>query len=87
MLFISPQKLFSFSRYLSFCLDFSVMYRNGLMLPNISKSKRNQTMKIGQLIECNMRNVFVEKPYTKYVGETSPRLFSEKLKLRISLDQ
>ena len=25
-LFISPQKLFSFSRYLSFCLDFLVMY-------------------------------------------------------------
>ena len=31
MLFISPQKLFSFSRYLSFCLDFLVMYRNGLI--------------------------------------------------------
>ena len=31
MLFISPQKLFSFSRYLSFCLDFWVMYRKGLI--------------------------------------------------------
>ena len=31
------------------------------MLSNISKSKRNQTMKFGQLIECNMRNIFVEK--------------------------
>ena len=29
--FISPQKLFSFSRYLSFCLDFLVMYRKGLI--------------------------------------------------------
>ena len=28
---MSPQKLFSFSRYLSFCLDFLVMYRNGLV--------------------------------------------------------
>ena len=28
---ISPQKLLSFSRYLSFCLDFLVMYRNGLI--------------------------------------------------------
>ena len=28
---ISPQKLFSFTRYLSFCLDFLVMYQNGLI--------------------------------------------------------
>ena len=27
------------------------------ILPNISRSKRNQTMKFGQLIECNMRNM------------------------------
>ena len=27
VLFISPQKLFSFSRYLSCCLDFMVMYQ------------------------------------------------------------
>ena len=26
--------------------------------PNISKSKDNQTMKFGQLIEYNMRNIF-----------------------------
>ena len=31
MLFISPQKFFSFSRYLSFCLDFLVIYQNGLI--------------------------------------------------------
>ena len=34
-----------------------------------------------------MRNIFLEKPYTKYGGETSPRPFSGKLKLRLSLDQ
>ena len=44
-------------------------------------------MKCGQLIECNMRNNFFEKSYTKFGGETSPRPFSEKLKLNISLDQ
>ena len=44
-------------------------------------------MKFGQLIEYNMRNVFLEKSYTKCGGETSPRPFSEKLKLSISLDQ
>ena len=44
-------------------------------------------MKFGQLIECNMGNTFLEKSYTKCGGETSPRPFSEKLKLGISLDQ
>ena len=44
-------------------------------------------MKFGQLIECYMRNIFLEKPYTECGGETSSRLFSEKLKLSISLDQ
>ena len=57
------------------------------ILPNIFKSKDNQTMKFGQLIECNMRTIFLEKLYTKSGGETSPRSFSEKLKFRISLDQ
>ena len=56
------------------------------ILPNISGSKGNQTMKFGQLIECNITNIFLEKSYTKCFGETSPRLFSEKLKLSISLD-
>ena len=31
MLFILPQKLFWFWRYLRFCLDFLVMYRKGLI--------------------------------------------------------
>ena len=44
-------------------------------------------MKFGHLIECNMRSIFLEKSYTKSGGETSPRLFFEKLKLTISLDQ
>ena len=34
MLFILPQKLFSFSRYSSFCLDFLVMYQKGLIKAN-----------------------------------------------------
>ena len=44
-------------------------------------------MKFGQLIECIMRKNFLEKSLTKYGAETSPRLFFEKLKLSISLDQ
>ena len=57
------------------------------ILRNISRSKGNQTKKFGQFIEYNMRNIFLEKSYTKCGGETSPRPFSEKLKLSISLDQ
>ena len=44
-------------------------------------------MKFSQLIECNLRNIFLGKSCTKCGGETSPRLFSEKLKLDITLDQ
>ena len=57
------------------------------ILPNILRSKGNQTMKFGQLIECNMRNIFFEKLFTKCGSETSPRPFYEKWKLSISLDQ
>ena len=89
ILFVSPQKLFSFSRYLSFSPDFLVMYRNGLIkkISLISRSKDNYTMKFGQLIECNMRKTFLEQSYTKFGGETSPRAFPEKLKISISLNQ
>ena len=110
MLFISPQELFSFSRYLNFCLDLLIMQQNGLIIkiilisnfmtsqpgyqtivihifPNISRSKDNQTMKFSQLIEYNIKNIFLKKSYTKCSGETSPRPFFEKFKLSISLDQ
>ena len=42
------------------------------ILPNILRSKDNQTMKFGPLIEYNTRNIFVEKSYTKSTGETVP---------------
>ena len=57
------------------------------VLPNILRNKDSQAMKFGQLREYNMKNIFLEKPYTKCGGETTPRPFSEKLKLSISLDQ
>ena len=44
-------------------------------------ANNRKTMKFGQLIECNMRNIFLAKSYTKCDEETSPRPFSEKLKL------
>ena len=33
------------------------------ILPNILRSKSNQTMKLGQLIEYNIRNIFPKKKY------------------------
>ena len=44
-------------------------------------------MKFGQLIEYNMRNISLEKLHTKCGEETSPRPFSKKSKLSISLNQ
>ena len=44
-------------------------------------------MKFGKLIKSNTRNIFIEKPCTECGGETSPRPFSEKLELSVSLDQ
>ena len=43
-------------------------------------------MKFGQLIEYNMRNIFLEKSYTKCGSEIIPKSFSTKPKFRIFLD-
>ena len=56
------------------------------ILPNISRSKDNETMKFGLLIENNMRNIFLEKSYTKHGGEITARPYSKKRKFSISLD-
>ena len=55
--------------------------------PGYSKSKHNQTMKFGQLIEYNTRNIFLEKSYTKCSEEAIPRPFTEKSKLSVCLCQ
>ena len=44
-------------------------------------------MKFGQLIEYQMRYIFLEKSHRKCGTETIPRPCSEKPKLSISLDQ
>ena len=44
-------------------------------------------MKFGQLIEYNMKNIILEKSYTKFRGETSQNQAIKKSKLSISLDQ
>ena len=57
------------------------------ILINISRSKANQAIKFGQLIEYNLRNIFRKKSYAKYGGEAMHGPFSKKSKLSISLDQ
>ena len=58
------------------------------ILPNISRNKGNQRMKSGQLIEYNMRNIFLEKSFSRCGGETIPiPLSKKKSKLNISLNQ
>ena len=57
------------------------------ILNNISRNKTNQAMKFTQLIEYNMRNIFLEKSYSNCGVETIPRPFSKKNKLNISFDQ
>ena len=45
------------------------------ILPNISQSKDNQTMKLGQLIEYNKRSISVQKLCGKWGKEASSRPF------------
>ena len=58
-----------------------------MLLSNISRGKANQTIKFGQIIECNKRNIFLDKLYTKFTGEAIPRPFYKESKLSIFLDQ
>ena len=57
------------------------------IFPNISRSKDTQAIEFGQLIEYNMRKIFLEKLYTKWGGETIPSPYSTTSKLSINLDQ
>ena len=49
--------------------------QRGKQTPQYLRSKGNQTMKFGQLLEYKMRNVFLEISHTKCGGETSQTLF------------
>ena len=45
------------------------------MLPNISRSKSNQKMKLGQLIKYNKRNIFLKNYAENQAGRLVPGLF------------
>ena len=51
------------------------------ILSNISRIKSNSPMKIGYLMEYSMRNIFLEKTYTKCGGEaaTTDKIFEKKI--------
>ena len=43
------------------------------ILPNISRSKGNQTIKFGQVIQHNKKNIFIQKSFRKQNREISFR--------------
>ena len=45
---------------------------------HISNSKGNQVTKFGQLIKYNMRNIFLQKSYSNFGGETIPKTSSKR---------
>ena len=51
------------------------------ILTNILRSKSNKEMKLGQLIEYNIRNIFLEKSYPSCNGEIIIRSFPKKIKI------
>ena len=59
------------------------------VMHNFSKSKGKQTMKVGQLTEYNMRNIFIE--YKNFAQNMVEKLlldtFLKKSKFNISLDK
>ena len=57
------------------------------ILTSSYRSKGKQTIKFSQLIENHMRNIILEKSFTKCGQNASARPFSKKSKLSISLDQ
>ena len=73
-------------RLISMFYDVTAWLANNCNTHIVQYSRSRGRMKFGQLTKCNMRNIFLEKSYPKCDGEISPRPFSEKLKLSISLD-
>ena len=49
------------------------------ILPNTSRSKGNQTIESGQLIDYDIRNIFLVKSCTKFGGKITPRPFFMKI--------
>ena len=74
------RKLWLISKFIMPQIGQQIVFTIHILL-NILRRKGNQTMKFGQLIECNLRNIFLAKSYRKCRGEASPRPFCKKSKL------
>ena len=85
-LFSHVEKWLDWKDEVNFKIDDVTTWLTNNCNAHLPRSKGNQAMKFGQLIEYNMRNNFLEKSYTKCGGETIPRSFSKRAKLSISLD-
>ena len=51
------------------------------ILRNISRYRINQTMEFGQLVEYNIRNIYLNRSYTKCGGNTIPKVCSKNSNL------
>ena len=51
-------------------------------LPNISRNKDNQAMQFGQLIEYNVRNIFLQSHAENEGQRQVPEIFLENLYLK-----
>ena len=65
-------------------MTFLVMIENGLIRK--LRKQRNQSMKFGELLGCNMKKFFLEKSYTKGCAKLVLDPFMKKSKLGISLE-
>ena len=76
-------KLFSFLRYLNFCLDLLAIEKKRLdyltitihILRNILRSKGSQKMKYTQLIKCNKKIFFLKIHAENEAGRLVPDFF------------
>ena len=84
MLFIPLWKLFSFSRYLSFCLDFLVMQKNNLirkirLTSNFVTSRSSsQTMAIQMLINISISKGNQKMKFGELIEFNARNIFLEK---------
>ena len=73
------RKLWSISKFMASQTGQEIITMH--ILPNILRSKGNQIMKFGQLIEYNMTSIFLEKSYKQCDGETIFGTFYKKIKI------
>ena len=84
IIFSSKNMIFLYTLKIFFTM---LHLKNIFRIINNSVYFQNIVLRNEPFIEFNMKNIFLEKWYTKWGGETSSRSFSKKSKLIKSLDQ